>query len=67
MFARDVQDALNIVMEPQLLQGLRHMFASNGLLGLFFGDVVGFRGDESNELNAAFDEEVARFFGKGLA
>ena len=43
------------------------MFCSYGLLGFFFGDLVGFRGDEGYELDAAVDEEVPGVFAEGEA
>jgi len=41
------------------------MFCGNGLLGFLLGDLVGFRGDESDELDATFYEEITSIFCKG--
>jgi hypothetical protein len=40
------------------------MFAGDCLFGVLFGDFVGFGGDEGDEFDAAFDQQVARVFGK---
>lgn len=40
------------------------MLAGYGLLRLLFGNLVGFGGYQGDELDAAFDQQVARIFGK---
>jgi hypothetical protein len=61
---RDFEDGWNVVAKIQFLQGSLDVFACYGLFGVFFGDLVGLGGDEGDELNAAFYQEVARIFGK---
>lgn len=41
------------------------MLACNRLLRILFRDLVGFARQHSDEFDAAFDEEVAGFFGEG--
>ena len=43
------------------------MLARYRFLCFLLTDFVGLGGDESDELDAAFDKEVARVFGKGLS
>ena len=43
------------------------MLACDSLLGFFFADVVRLGRDQSDELNAAFHEQIARILGEGLA
>lgn len=43
------------------------MLARDRLLGVLLGDLVCLGGDHCYELDAAFDEEVAGFAGKGDA
>lgn len=43
------------------------MFACDCFLGFFFADVIGFGGNQGDELDAAFHEQVASIFGEGLA
>jgi len=61
---RHLEDGWDVVAKIQLFQGSLDVFASYRLLGVFFGDFVGFRRDEGDELDTAFDQEVARIFCK---
>lgn len=56
----------NVITEPQITQSLLHMLASNGFLRFLLADIVGLGGNESDELDTAFHEQVARVLGKGL-
>ena len=67
LLARNRQHLLDILGKAQLLQRRGDMFWRDGLLALALHGVVGFGGDHGDELNAAVDEDVARFFGHGFA
>jgi hypothetical protein len=56
---RGFNDSCDVVREAELLESLCDVVASNGLLGLLFGDLVGLGGDEGDEFNAALDQQVA--------
>ena len=56
-----------IVAEPKIRKRLFDMLARYRFLCFLLTDFVGLGGDESDELDAAFDKEVARVFGKGLS
>ena len=66
VFLRDSKNIGDVVAETEITQGALDMFAGNRLLGFLFADVVGFGGDEGDEFNAAFHEQVAGIFGKRL-
>ena len=60
----------HVVAKVELLEGGLDVLAGYRLLGVLFGNLVGLGGDEGDELDAAFNEQVARVFGKrhaGLA
>ena len=57
----------HVVSEAQILQRPLDMFACDGLLRFLLADIIRLGGDECDELDAAFDQEVAGIFGKGLA
>jgi hypothetical protein len=61
---RDFEDGWNVVTKIEFFQRSLDVFARYGLFGVFLGDLVGLGGDEGDELNAAFYQEVARIFGK---
>lgn len=63
----DFKDRRHVVAKVELLEGGLDVLACYRLLRIFLGDLVGFRGDEGDELDTALDEEVARVFGKGHA
>jgi len=63
----DVEDGRHVVAKVELLEGGLDMLAGDRLLGVLFGDFVGFGGDEGDELDAALDEKVARVLGKSHA
>ena len=62
-----LQNRGHVVVEVQLFQGLLDMLSGYGLLGVLLGNLVGFRGNERDELDTALDEEVARVLGEGHA
>lgn len=66
MFFRDGKDILNVIAESEITQSPLHMLTGDSLLRFLLADIVGLGGDQSDELNAAFHEEVARVFGEGL-
>ena len=61
------QNSRDIVTEIQVLKRLLDVLTSNGFLGVLFGDLVRFRGDEGDEFDATFNQEIARVFCKGNA
>ena len=67
VFLCDSKDIGNVVAETEITEGALDMFAGDGLLGFLFTDIVGFGGDQSDEFNAAFHEEIASVFGECLA
>jgi hypothetical protein len=64
---RDIKDRGHVVAEAELLQRSLDVLASYCLLRVLLGNLVGFGGNECDELNAAFNQEVARVFRKGRA
>lgn len=66
MFLRDGKDILDVIAETKITQSPLHVFTGDSLLRFLFADVVGFRGDQGDELDAAFHEEIARVFREGL-
>jgi hypothetical protein len=67
MLISNLHDIRHIITKTQLLQRLGNVLARNRLLALLFGNLVCFRRDERDKLDAAFDEEVARVFVEGYA
>lgn len=57
----------NVIAEPEIPERLLHMFTGDGLLGLLLTDIVCFGRDQSDKLDAALHQEVARILGEGLA
>lgn len=64
---RDALYLFHILAKAKLLESFGDVFACDCLLGFFLTDFVGFRGDERDKLDAAFDEEIARVFAKCYA
>lgn len=56
VLVRDGQNIMDVVSEAEIAQSALDVFACNGLLGFLLADIVGFRGDERDELDAAFHE-----------
>lgn len=67
MLIRTRKDILHIIAKSEIFQRLLDVLAGNRLLGFLLANVVGLGGDERDEFDAAFHEQVARIFGKGLA
>lgn len=67
MLLRDSKDVGNVVAETEITEGALDMFAGDSLLGFLFADVVGFGGDQGDEFDTAFHEEIAGIFGESLA
>jgi len=65
--ARHLEQIRHVFAESQLLECLGDVLTGDGLLGVLFRDLVGFGGYHCDELDAAFDEEVATVFCKGHA
>jgi hypothetical protein len=63
----NVEDGGHVLAKVELLEGGLDVFAGDCLFGVLFGNLVGFGGNEGDELDAALDEEVARVLGKGHA
>lgn len=64
MLGRSVKHHRDVIREPELLESLGDVVACDGLLCLFFGDLVCLGGDECDELDTAFDQQIASFFGE---
>ena len=67
MFLRDGKHIGDVVAETEITKGALDMFAGDSLLGFLFADVVGLGGDQGDEFDAAFHEQIAGIFGEGLA
>jgi hypothetical protein len=65
MLTSNLHNILHILAKSKLFKRLRNMLTSNSFLAFFFGDLVGFGGDEGYEFDAAFDEQVAGVFSEG--
>lgn len=63
----NLRDVANVVRVAQLPQGRNDVLAGDGLLGLALGDLVGLGREQGDELDATFDQEVARILGEGQA
>ena len=57
----------DVLAETQGVEGFADVVARDGLLGLLLRDVVGLGRDEGDELNAAFDQQVAGLLREGDA
>ena len=51
-----LEDGGDVGAEVEFLERLLDVLAGYRLLGVLFGDLVGLGGDESDELDAAFDQ-----------
>jgi hypothetical protein len=67
VFLRHSQDVWDIVAKAKITQSPLYVFACDCFLGLLFANIIGFRGDQRDEFHAAFHEEIASIFRKGLA
>jgi len=67
VLSRRLDDGGHIIGEAKLLECFGDVVAGNRLLGLLFGDLVGFGGDEGDEFDTAFYEEIASFLGEAAA
>jgi hypothetical protein len=56
---RDVEDCRHVFAKIQLFERCLDVLAGYCLLRVLFSDFIGFGGDERNELDAAFYEQVA--------
>ena len=65
VFLCHLLNLINVLLEAEVLESLDDVFCRNRLFCLFFGDLVGLRGDERDEFDAAFDEEVAGVLSEG--
>jgi len=62
MLISNLHNIIHILPETQLLQRFSNMLASNRLLAFFLANLVCLRRDERDELDAAFNEQVAGVF-----
>lgn len=67
VFLRDGKDIGDVIGETEIAQRSFDVLAGYGLLRFLFADVVGFRGDQRDELDAAFHEQVSGVLGESLA
>jgi len=63
----DLEDGGHVVAKVEFLERCFDVLACNRLLRVLFGNLVGFGRDEGDELDAAFNQEIARVFGKSHA
>lgn len=56
----------NVITETEITKRFLDVLAGDGLLCFLLADVVGFGGNQGDELDAAFHKEVPRVFGEGL-
>jgi hypothetical protein len=64
MFGGSLQDGGHVVGKPELVQCLDDMIARNRLFGLLLGNLIRLGTNESDELHAAFNKNIASLLGK---
>lgn len=64
---RDLEYGWHVVAKVEFFECCLDMFTCDGLLRVLFGDFIRLGGNERDELDAAFNEEVSGIFGEGHA
>lgn len=61
VLSSSVKHHRDVIREPELLKSLGDVVACDSLFRLFFGDLVCLGRDECDELDTAFDQQIASF------